>query len=104
MSKEIAYYTIHLVYKDEEDLTVDHILPDQLSDFFEKLTTQGVYWNKNENGDPKSGFWTNLADVRYLTINAIEGEELKDVSSLQSQVEGHFKDALKGEQPEDVAK
>lgn len=80
----IAYYTIKFVYKDEKEHMVEEILPEKLGDFFQQLSAHGVYWYGDDRTQPTNGFWTNINDVRYFHITAVEGEENEEIKSTET--------------------
>ena len=73
-------YQIHMVYKDGEKINVP-IEEKEIQKFFDSLNAAQVY------KDPVSnvGFWTNLQDIRYITIVEKPKEENGPVTAPSDQ-------------------
>lgn len=63
-------YNLKLTYKDA--VTLDLILSEEeAKNLFVCLNSQSIYWTK----EAKKGFWTNIADIRYIHILQLENDE-----------------------------
>lgn len=82
-------YRVRLVYKDGESLDV-MVGEEEIDQFFTDLSGSQVYIHP----ESKAGFWTNLAEVRYITANPtdkieeisheVDDEALEDCGAEES--------------------
>lgn len=75
-------YEVNLTYKDEKSLKV-MIKQEEISKFFQNLTAGEVY----RHPDTKIGFWTNLNDVRYITVQEKEAPSVEVVKRAEPSLE-----------------
>lgn len=69
--EKIAFYQVHFVYKDGKDLNIN-MAPQQLPKFFTELNDKNIFWYGKEER-PESGFWTNIDEVRFIHLRALNG-------------------------------
>lgn len=56
-------FKIKLIYNDDKELNIN-IPPEEYMSFFQAINSGQVFWGKGTN----TGFWTSLANVRYMTL------------------------------------
>ncbi len=81
MEMKSEFYQVHFVYKDGKDLNMN-VTQEQLKGLFESLSSNTIYWVGDDNDKYKSGFWTNLEDIRYIEFKTIQKEDDNDQRKL----------------------
>lgn len=65
-------FIVKLTYKDDKDINLK-CNEDQVKRLLDCLNGQKIYWSE----DGTTGFWTNLADIRYIHLLKEETKEEK---------------------------
>jgi hypothetical protein len=78
---ENTMYSANIFYKDDKSITV-HLQDEEVNTFFKELNEGRIY--RHENGN---GFWTNLNDIRYITVVKQNPEENTNEKTQEEQSE-----------------
>jgi len=89
-------YIVSMFYKDEKSMNIK-ILDEEIEKFFTDLNQSQVYIHPRT----EQGFWTNIADIRYILTNK-EGESdvqcVKEDHDSVAKIPGNADGAEEGEE------
>lgn len=90
-------YQVNLFYKDDKHMTID-VLDHEIKRFFDELNQSQVYIHP----ETQVGFWTNMADIRYIKIIKKEvphEEAIREAQSSPEVVQGEDVSSEEGSEP-----
>jgi hypothetical protein len=84
-----ATYQVEFVFNDGKNLHVN-VEGTHIEQFFKELSTKNIYWN-----DLKSlGFWTNLDNVRFVSIKALAQPSIQKITNKGENEQRNFNEIL----------